>query len=562
MKRLGLEKLIGVGFGLVLLSATIAGAISIYGHFQVQEFSVVAAKYAHHALLAEQLVMLQQREQATSRAFFLSPAEGGDKRCAAAAKKFASIHDQLLADTDDPKARDLLVAVRQSWQAGEDELNKMFSLGRAGKHAEMIAELPTSVAISKKIQTAVSSLVEYTDKQAKISQQNLDAASSRSLQFSLVFLLFSFIVAIACSIFTVREVARRVNQAQSALQTIANKDLSQPDIEITTQDALGQTIVSVNNTKNSLRVVIAQMKRIGASLANASRGLSSSAQESAQGAERARNQAQQVALTLREMGATVSEIAHSASVASEASKRANDSVLNGENALTSTSSKMHEISSQSTVVAESIEALVQHSQEIGRAASLIREISEQTNLLALNAAIESARAGEHGRGFAVVASEVRRLAEQTGAATGEIDGMILRVQEQVQHALSMARIEQESIQSGVTLADLARTSFGLIRDSVSTVESMMAHIAGTTQEQAVATDALGGSVDEIASLMAHATEIAKESSNACGNLNEIAHQMHSEFETFTLPEDRVAVPHSPAPPSNPPLLTRFAPSAG
>ncbi|SCY67278.1 phosphate/phosphite/phosphonate ABC transporter substrate-binding protein [Alkaliphilus peptidifermentans] len=89
-----------------------------------------------------------------------------------------------------------------------------------------------------------------------------------------------------------------------------------------------------------------------------------------------------------------------------------------------------------TVASLNNKSLEEYSNVIYQTVDYIKKMSSQINLLAINAAIESARAGEAGKTFAVVAGEIRKLAMESGNATGEIEAIINNISEKIQHSSS------------------------------------------------------------------------------------------------------------------------------
>jgi methyl-accepting chemotaxis protein len=79
---------------------------------------------------------------------------------------------------------------------------------------------------------------------------------------------------------------------------------------------------------------------------------------------------------------------------------------------------------------EIVTNLVQKSDDIAEAITVIDQIAFQTNILSLNAAVEAATAGEAGKGFAVVAQEVRNLASRSADAAKEIKDVVVAIQEE------------------------------------------------------------------------------------------------------------------------------------
>jgi methyl-accepting chemotaxis protein len=185
---------------------------------------------------------------------------------------------------------------------------------------------------------------------------------------------------------------------------------------------------------------------------------------------------EQQASSLEETAAALEEITVTVKKTAEGAKHARDIV----------STAKVDADKSGEVVREAMAAMTgidKSSKQISEIIGVIDEIAFQTNLLALNAGVEAARAGDAGRGFAVVASEVRALAQRSAQAAKEIKGLI---------SASTAQVDQ-----GVRLVTRTGEALGRIVAQVVEINTVIADIAASAQEQSTGLEQVNTAVNEM-----------------------------------------------------------------
>ena len=393
---------------------------------------------------------------------------------------------------DDKKGHDIIASVRAAVAVAAPLNNKVIELALADKDAEAAVVLSKEAApAGRKISEEIEKLIDHNAERSKTRYEEAvgEYQSSRIVMLGLA--SGAILIAIFTAVFLTRGIVRPLTEAVSVANSLAQGDLSMTVVSKST-DETGVLMAAIATMVDKLRQVVSDVMSASDNVASGSQQLSATAQQMSQGATEQAASAEEVSSSMEEMASSIRQNTDNAMQTEKISVKSSVDAKEGGKAVTETVAAMKEIATK---------------------INIIEEIARQTNLLALNAAIEAARAGEHGKGFAVVASEVRKLAERSQSAAGEISGLSTR---------SVAIAEQAGEMLNKMVPDIQRTA------------ELVQEITASSKEQDAGAEQINKAIQQLDQVIQQNASASEEMASTSEELSGQAEQLSDAISFFKL----------------------------
>ena len=420
------------------------------------------------------------------------------------------------------------------------------------ERGDIAAATTASTELRKKTDEIDALFNKAAETQTSVQEQQLEKLNSNVDHIFIIVLVVSILGIIgigAAATWYARRLASRLVKLRGEVGKLGKLDLSFQGARATWNDEIGDMANELLDMKDALHHIVRSIQTEADNLSNASSDLSNSVQSQMQVSESIAHTITDVASDAVHNNSSISEISNAIEQVSarteemsasgvHANQTASDAVDDANQGM----KYIHELVQQNATVSDSMteisrvsEKLVTGSDAIKNVVTTIREIAGQTNLLALNAAIEAARAGEAGRGFAVVAEEVRKLAEQSSAATNEIEQTIGQMIESIQFAAGAIANAEEKVEASREVTVATEKSFDSIQKRLDEVRNSIAHISQAVDHTAQDMQDVVGNAQNISAVAektgANAETVAAASEEQSASLHDVSDSAESLAQT-------------------------------
>jgi len=303
---------------------------------------------------------------------------------------------------------------------------------------------------------------------------------------------------------------------------------------------LAQDITSVVDREDALEDHLAKLRAVNQEITAVSGEITGSLSVIARqvedvngGAGLQQRRVEETMTSMSQMTSAAHDVARSAQAAATQAQEARDTAREGEAMVRKATEVIHNVRSQTEQLRSNMAGLGQRAQDIGRILTVISDIADQTNLLALNAAIEAARAGDAGRGFAVVADEVRKLAEKTMQATGEVTQVITAIQEETRRNQGVTEQAARTVDEATELSGRSGETLHRIVGLVENTAGQVQTIAAAAEEQSAVSEHISKALDDVNEVSLNTARGMDESASSLAELSTLAGRLRAVTASTT-----------------------------